>query len=123
MEEITSSYSYEIVASDCRDIDVEESRVVDAFFEQGCGCKLRDGQLYSSGFSKDHFCLICNQCTSLECPALNNILFRHVMATTRIKKLCSIKKSKDYKLKEIERSITFLSIRKEGMVAVYMHNM
>ena len=78
-------------------MDADESR---AFFEHGCGCRFHDGQLCSSGFSKDHYCLICDQCTSFECPALNNILFGHAMATTITNELCGIQKSKDYRLRE-----------------------
>ena len=33
-------------------------------------------------FIREHICSICDQCSSMECSELNNILFGHVMATT-----------------------------------------
>ena len=70
------------VVTEMREIDVEERRKVDDFFEQGCGCKLFDGRQCCYAFSREHICSIRDQCSSLDRSALNNILFGH-MATVR----------------------------------------
>ena len=54
--------------------------------EQGCGCKLFNGQPCYTAFSRDHFCSIRDQYSSLSHLELQNILFGHVMATIRTNK-------------------------------------
>ena len=64
--------------------DVVESRAVDEFLEKGCdvNCKLFNGKPCCYAFTRENICSIRDQCSSMECSELNNILFGHVMATT-----------------------------------------
>ena len=79
----TSSHSQQNVDLEMREIDIAESKMVDEFVENGCGCRLYDGKECSSAFTRDHMSLIRDQCSSLTRADLHNVLFGHVMATVR----------------------------------------
>ena len=79
----TSSHSQQNVDLEMRENDIAESKMVDEFVENGCGCRLYDGKECSSAFTRDHMSLIRDQCLSLTRAELRNVLFGHVMATVR----------------------------------------
>ena len=79
----TSSHSQQNVDVEMREFDIAESKKVDEFVENGCGCRLYDGKQCSSAFTRDHISLIRDQCSSLTRAELHNILFGHVMVTVR----------------------------------------
>ena len=66
-----------------RDIDRDEVRKVDAFFEEGCGCALFNGRGCCYAFTREHITSIRDQCSSFKRHDLQNILFGHVMATVK----------------------------------------
>lgn len=99
------------VNCESRDTDIEEKRKVDAFLQQGCGCKYFDGHQCSSAFTRDHLCSIRDQCTAMTRPALQNIIFGHVMATVRTSVTIE---SRGHPSKDRERNRT--SFMHEGMM-------
>ena len=50
----TSSHSQRNVDMEMREIEIAESKKVDEFVENGCGCRLYDGNECSSAFTRDH---------------------------------------------------------------------
>ena len=71
-----------------RDININEDRMVDKFLNKGCGCRLFNGKLCSTAFTRQHICSICDQCTLFDCFTL---LLGHVMATVRTSEIVQLR--------------------------------